>query len=350
MPSSLPSTEAQAVNFAALAAALSGRKIDRIEPARGGGNNRIFQVIAGDETFALKFYPRQVADRRKRLEQEFGALSFLKSCEIRVVPRAIAADYVNSCALYEWIEGEPVSAVGEKEINAVLSLIAALQEARIAAGAADLPPASASCFSGADVVDQLHQRLACLREIEGDYPELKSFLDDMFQGEVTHSIDRAQAEFAQAGLDFTAVLESGQRVLSPSDFGFHNALRRADGSIVFLDFEYFGWDDPAKELADLLLHPGMPLGEEEKKRLLDGAENIFTTQEKGFTARFWALYPLFALIWCLILLNEYLPERWARRVAAGQSDPEQARARQLERSKSLLDRLIATNDKSHTLI
>ena len=48
------------------------------------------------------------------------------------------------------------------------------------------------------------------------------------------------------------------RVLSPSDFGFHNALRRPDGTIVFVDFEYFGWDDPAKMMADAMLHPGNP--------------------------------------------------------------------------------------------
>ena len=42
------------------------------------------------------------------------------------------------------------------------------------------------------------------------------------------------------------------RCLSPSDFGFHNALLRGRPGVpgardwVFLDFEYFGWDDPAK--------------------------------------------------------------------------------------------------------
>jgi hypothetical protein len=27
-----------------------------------------------------------------------------------------------------------------------------------------------------------------------------------------------------------------ERTLSPSDYGFHNALRRPDGTLVFLDF------------------------------------------------------------------------------------------------------------------
>src|ERR1700680_1391707 len=45
-----------------------------------------------------------------------------------------------------------------------------------------------------------------------------------------------------AGLAFDAELPQEWRSLVPSDFGFHNSLRRPDGSLAFLDFEYFGWD------------------------------------------------------------------------------------------------------------
>ena len=37
--------------------------------------------------------------------------------------------------------------------------------------------------------------------------------------------------------------------ISPSDFGFHNALRTNTGP-VFFDFEFSGWDDPAKTIID----------------------------------------------------------------------------------------------------
>ena len=53
-------------------------------------------------------------------------------------------------------------------------------------------------------------------------------------------------------MSFERDIDSAERTLSPSDFGFHNALKRSDGRIVFLDFEYFGWDDPAKMTAEEL--------------------------------------------------------------------------------------------------
>ena len=44
------------------------------------------------------------------------------------------------------------------------------------------------------------------------------------------------------------------QVFSPSDFGFHNALLKDNGKLCFLDFEYFGRDDPVKLMADFIWH------------------------------------------------------------------------------------------------
>jgi hypothetical protein len=57
--------------------------------------------------------------------------------------------------------------------------------------------------------------------------------------------------------------------LSPGDFGFHNALRRA-GTPVFIDFEYAGVDDPAKTLADFFLQPKVPVGSALFEQAADG--------------------------------------------------------------------------------
>src|SRR5207244_11655608 len=50
-----------------------------------------------------------------------------------------------------------------------------------------------------------------------------------------------------------------RRCLSPSDFGFHNALLADDGRLRFLDFEYAGWDDPAKLVCDFFCQPACPV-------------------------------------------------------------------------------------------
>ena len=105
--------------------------------------------------------------------------------------------------------------------------------------------------------------------------------------------------------------------MSPSDFGFHNAVRDRDGDLVFLDFEYFGWDDPVKLALDFELHPGMTLSESLRARWQDGLAEIFQGDDPAWSARVAAWRPLLGLRWTLILLNEFLPERWRHRVEAG---------------------------------
>lgn len=43
-------------------------------------------------------------------------------------------------------------------------------------------------------------------------------------------------------------------IISPSDFGFHNIII-SNGKIYFIDFEFSGWDDPAKLYCDFILQP-----------------------------------------------------------------------------------------------
>ena len=148
-------------------------------------------------------------------------------------------------------------------------------------------------------------------------------------------------DYKVANMDFHVAISWPERTLSPSDFGFHNARRRGDSSLVFLDFEYFGWDDPVKLTADILMHPGMVLSAEEDAAFQAGLAEI-NREDETYGARLSALWPLFALRWCLILLNEFLPERWFRRMYAdGERNRESAQTRQLEKSGAMLRRVMA---------
>jgi hypothetical protein len=50
-----------------------------------------------------------------------------------------------------------------------------------------------------------------------------------------------------------------------------------------------------------------------------GAADVFAS-DPGYPVRLQAYYPLFGIKWCLILLNEFLPESVVRRRFAGVAD------------------------------
>jgi len=87
-----------------------------------------------------------------------------------------------------------------------------------------------------------------------------------------------------------------------------------------------------------LHHPGSPLGPLQRDRFHSAALAIYGA-DASFGARLEALYPLFGLRWGLILLNEFLPDRWRLRVAAGETESwAHAKTRQLSRARELLAR------------
>jgi len=144
-------------------------------------------------------------------------------------------------------------------------------------------------------------------------------------------------EAPEAGPD-ERPLAPADRTLSPSDFGLHNALRTAAG-LVFLDFEYFGWDDPVKLVADVVWHPGMGLDSDARQKFFAGAADVYRV-DAGFLSRFERDAPLYGLRWALIVLGEFLPAVRERRRAAGATDDGPALLeRQLAKATALVDRV-----------
>lgn len=325
----------------AAARALSGVDAVEVTPAAGGGNNRVFRVLAGGETLALKSYPDD-GDPRDRLGVEFSSLQFLKRHGVGAVPAAVASDPEKGFALYEWIEGNPIDAPGDADIDAVLGFIEALIGLADKEEAKSLPLASEACLSAAELCRQVEDRLKRLTAGAEGYSDLAEFLTERFSPALETLRDRAGKSYDQNGADFDKEIKPKARTLNPSDFGFHNALRTPDGTVVFLDFEYFGWDDPVKLVSDFLLHPGHALGQDAGEKFFRSAKALFAN-DPSFPWRLRALYPLYGLRWCLIMLAEFLPERMARRQMAGQhADPETARQDQLEKSRALLDQITST--------
>lgn len=301
----------------------------------GGRNSRIYRVRAGGKQFALKQYPSRKDDPRNRLATEVGALKLMERYNIVTVPRVAGVDEDRGFSLLSWIEGTAVIDLADSDLDAAAAFLGAVHHLRATSWAKEQPFAAEACLSGAEIVRQVAERLARLRAMP-DESELAAFLDTSLSPAFTSETERAKEEMRVAGLDFTVDLRQEWQTLVPSDFGFHNSLRCQDGSLAFVDFEYFGWDDPVKLTADILLHPGRVLTSPQRRRFRQAAEQIYR-EDRSFAKRLDAYIRLFGLRWVLILLNEFIPERWQRRLLAGATESwTEAKATQLARAIEFL--------------
>jgi hypothetical protein len=327
---SLAPTDESIASFKRVAQKLLGVSEVALEGIDGGRNSRVYRLIAPGAVYAFKTYFRHASDSRSRMETEFQALRFLWDNGESAVPEPIAASAENDCAIYEWIDGEKVSDPSDEQIDAATDFLSRLHRLRHRPGADLLRQASEACFSASALVDCLTGRLAPL-QARTDHEGLAIFLRD----ELCPLMERICAQSRETlGSQFSQDLTMEYRTLSPSDFGFHNALLRSGGGLVFLDLEYFGWDDPVKMIADFLLHPGMAVSATRKCRF---AKTMLLEFPEAVD-RFEAFRPLFALKWCMILLNEFLPEHLLRRKFAGMSerDRETRQTEQLAKARKML--------------
>jgi hypothetical protein len=318
-----------------VAKALAGGPVAAVEQVGGGRNSRVFRVDCDGHRFALKQYPSRNDDPRDRLATEVGALRLMAQFELTVVPRVVATDAARGFALLSWIDGVPVGEVTSGDIDAAVEFLSAIHGLKETSWAADQPLAAEACLSGAEIERQIRMRLERLRSVGGEEPELIDFVD--YFSEIFHGLlEKSKRQLVGARLDFASELPQIWRSLVPSDFGFHNSLRRKDGSLAFLDFEYFGWDDPVKLTADIMLHPGCKLAPPLQQHFRRAALGVYGG-DRDFAVRLAAFYPLFGLRWVLILLNEFIPDRWRRRVLAGATESwTEAKARQLALARGLL--------------
>lgn len=343
---SIQEIETQAVEIHSVLSDLLGRNVTSLDDIGGGRNSKVYKLTCErSEQYAAKLYFRHSLDPRDRLETEFSSLKFLWENAVRCIPRPIAVDRDRGWAIYEYIDGKKISSeeVTNSDVDYATQFIGKLKELKTREGSSDLPVASEACFTFQGVVNNIEQRMNRLSTLSNgklEYRELRDFLTDDFRPSLDVIESWCVSSLNESGISFVDPLGYQEKTLSPSDFGFHNALRRTDGQIVFVDFEYFGWDDPAKLISDFLLHPAMRLRECVKKRFVAKILSLFE-DHMHLAKRVEVIYPLFGLKWCLILLNEFIPadllrRRYASRIA---HDIGQLQARQLSKARRMLEKV-----------
>jgi len=296
-------------DFQPLISSIGADKITDLGQIKGKGNSRIYKLRLGNgKEVAAKCYPNDL--KHDRLRAEVTSLQVLSDAGYPV-PKPLISDDKIEVVMVDWIEGSAIVTPSDKDIDDAVTMIGKIQSLRNDPALMALPPASGACFSLDDILQQLDERLGAFPSSMP--PELRMFFEEEF---IPAYADIRAKVLRDYSIDPYQNIARDQQILSPSDFGFHNALRRSDGSLVFFDFEYFGWDDPVKLISDVYFHSGMNLSYTLKERWLHSTETLFGP---AIEPRLRFCMPLYGLCWVLITLNEFKDDVWNRRVSADQS-------------------------------
>lgn len=334
-------TEAELADLAGRLTEQAGRAAPKtFELLAGGRNNRVWRVgLADGSDVALKLYFSDPRDRRDRLGAEWDFLSYARAHDVANVPAPLARDRERNAGLYDFVRGRRL-AEDELDRHAIASasgfIVALNAEPR---QPERLAPGSEACFSVADHLATVARRVDRLGDLDtgaplaGEAAELVAAeLVPAWRAVCARILDSAR----EAGVDPEARISSV--CVSPSDFGFHNALADETGRIVFIDFEYAGHDDPAKLVCDFFCQPEVPVAIGHFEPFLAalagpldlGAADLWRCR---------ALLPAYRIKWVCIILNEFLAVGASRRAFAEAGDRRARAARQIARARRQLELL-----------
>ena len=329
-----------------------GTELVAQEAVNGGKNSQVYRVTAADgASFAVKHYRGTTADGRNPLVNEFSSLTFLHQQGFNCVPRPVAMDQAAGYAVYGFVPGITVEStlVTEADIDEACRFLVQLRRISSLPSPADIPPAAEACFTAQAILDNLDARLGRLTSLETTTPQkaaIQRFLEGDFIPAFNEITQWCRKRFSEEGTSINSQLNQQDRTLSPSDFGFHNCIKQDDGRLVFLDFEYFGWDDPAKMVSDFLLHPAMDLNHSLKEGFVANLLREMD-EDRRLGRRIPIVYPLYGLKWCMILLNEFLPEKLLRRGIADMDEAGKTcrQEEQLEKAQAMLNTVMNTYER-----
>lgn len=311
-----------------------------VQHIEGRGNSKIFKLETDQGAIALKVYPDLMVDSRLRRDAEWQALEFLRGADLRV-PAPVRTFKELNWSFIEWIDGTPADPRNQEHLDQATRFIQELNRSCRAIDPGSIfGPATEACLTPSFVESQINNRLGALKSVEDS--SLRDFIDNSLASTLSKTLRRSRRLLAD---DYEATLDRKFWTLSPSDFGLHNAIVKPNNDLVFFDFEYFGWDDPVKLTADVCLHPGMSLDENAQQYWISEAKKLFA-DDPNFTMRLDALYPLYAIRWALIMLNEFRTDKIKNRLNAQsrmKTDIRGAQLKQLEKAKLMLmntDRII----------
>lgn len=327
---------------ATLTAAAGRAAPHRITRLAGGRNNQVYRLdLVEGMPLVLKRYFTDARDGRDRLAAEWSFISRAWDEGLRNIPQPLACDSSSHAALYAFLPGRKLRPkdVTAAHVWAAADFIAAIN----ARPWPEATAASEACFSIDDHLAIVERRLARLASLEPHAPrsdQARAFVARSLRPAWDQVKAAVMAECRPLDFDPSRRLAAAECRLSPSDFGFHNALVDDDGRLTFLDFEYAGRDDPAKLATDFVCQPEVPipatLRGEWRERLMSGG-----VLDAAALARSTLLMDACRIKWACIMLNDFLPLGDARRAFADADERDRRCAVQLAKAARAIDEIAA---------
>jgi thiamine kinase-like enzyme len=272
-----------------------------------GINSIIYRIKTGKNGYIkAKYYKQKSDELHDSIQTEWNTLSYLWKNNIRSINKPVAIFPKDRISLFTYLDGviPTKKKINKTTVDQMIAFIKTLKKISAQTQAVSLSNAKESCFTISSYFKIIQIKLKSLETSSKQTKNVKRLLD-FLQNEyipLFSSIKKYIHLYCQKkGLPLDYILPQTNRIISPSDVSFTNCILQ-DTNLNFVDFEYAGWDDPAKLVADLLSRPDGNIPTKFQQYFYKRMISVFK-DDHSFHLRFLPISLLITCKWCLIILN-----------------------------------------------
>lgn len=278
-----------------------GSKKENAVALKGGMNSRVFSCKVADKRFVIKGYRPLDTGERDRFAAEQQFLFYANTVARGYVPQVLHVDNQRRCIIMDFLEGNSYvegSCPQQQDIDAAVQFFSLLNEDAVLAAEQITMGAAEGFLRISAHLENVRERL---RQMSFEHlpltaqPKAKKAIQLLW--DFFSPVEEGMNNALTLGRVEDALPED-MRCVSPSDFGFHNAIQTPKG-VMFFDFEFAGLDDPAKAAVDFVLQPKVPT-RQHHFALLRG---LGIKEHEAAVPRVKVLRPILEFKWLCIMLG-----------------------------------------------
>ena len=286
----------------------------KIETIKSGRNNLVNKIYYKKKIYIYKKYSKHKGNGIKysRYNNETFFINFLRKKKINNLPLLVATNSKTQENIFNYINGNKINKITKKDILQCVSFIKKINKGINKKKYLNIKKATEACFSIEDHIQTADSRISMLSKFQKNsrfYKKAKFFVNNTLR----KKLDKEKKNIFKSLTKKEISKKLGRKhlILSPSDFGFHNVIKK-NKKLFFFDFEYAGMDDPVKLISDFICQPDYRLNKNQSFFFYKNILKIFPYR-KEIERRFKAVINVHRIKWCCVILSEILNKNYFER-------------------------------------
>ena len=229
----------------------------KVKIIKSGKNNLVKKIFFKKKIYIYKKYLKKSNNGIKysRYSSETAFIKLLKKKNVKNLPTILNTNAKTQENIFNYIKGKKITKITNKDILQCVYFIKKINKDILNNKVVNFKYATEACLSIDNHIETAQRRIKMLLKFKknfGIYKKTTLFVKNVLKKKLDQTKNNKYKSFSKK--EILKKINKRDLILSPSDFGFHNIIKKKN-KLFFFDFEYAGMDDPVKLISDFICQP-----------------------------------------------------------------------------------------------